>query len=138
MLNDTLSLSLLHIIGHDNASISSVNPTEPVLEVRAGTPPLELQGLTLNGQVIIEGGTVDIADCHFKGSTFGLASADPGRRLNTEPQSRALSISGGHVSILETVFESLPGGAVEVRGGSLDVSNSTFKRLPQSGLKPTS
>ena len=132
MLDNTLTLSLLHIIGHDNASISSTSPTEPVLVVRAGTPPLELQGLTLNGQVIVEGGTVEIADCRFDGSTFGRASPDPGRRLTTQPQSRALSITGGHVSILETSFEGLQGGAVEVSGGSLDVGNSTFKRLPQS------
>ena len=129
MLDDPLNLSLLHIIGHDNASISSHK--DPVLVVRAGTPPLELQGLTLNGQVTIEGGTVEIAGCHFDGSTFGSASSDPpGRRLTTQPQSRALSISGGHVSILGTSFQGLPGGAVEVSGGSLDVGNSTFTRLP--------
>lgn len=67
-----------------------------MLKVRDGAPPVRLQGLVLDDerQVIVEGGTVDIAGCHF-----GSSSGSAGRRLAEGRAVRALLISGGEVTI---------------------------------------
>ena len=122
----SLTLSRLEIIAASGANISSSAST--LLEVRAGSPPVKLQGLELDGQVIIEGGTVEvpveIAGCRFRSS-----SARPGRRrLAAGTTMRALLVSDGHVSISDTFFEDLLDGAIEVSGGALAVHASVFAR----------
>jgi len=128
VLNASLTLSRLEIISSNafgRTFISSNAPT--LLEVRAGSPPVKLQGLELDGQVIIEGGTVEvpveIAGCRFRSS-----SARPGRRLAARTTMRALLVLGGHVSISDTFFEDLLDGAIEVSGGALAVRASVFGR----------
>jgi hypothetical protein len=129
VLNASLTLSRLEIISSNafgRTFISSNAPT--LLEVRAGSPPVKLQGLELDGQVIIEGGTVEvpveIAGCRFRSS-----SARPGRRrLAARTTMRALLVSDGHVSISDTFFEDLLDGAIEVSGGALAVHASVFAR----------
>ena len=106
VLDGNLRVSRLRITAAENASLSSSAST--LLEVRAGAPPIELHGLTLNGQVVIESSsTVDIAGCRF-------VSASARRRLQTSASERALMILGGTVTISDAVFEGLPGGAIEV------------------------
>ena len=122
----SLTLSRLEIIAASGANILSSAST--LLEVRAGSPPVKLQGLELDGQVIIEGGTVEvpveIAGCRFRSS-----SARPGRRrLAARTTMRALLVSDGHVSISDTFFEDLLDGAIEVSGGALAVRASVFGR----------
>ena len=122
----SLTLSRLEIIAASGANISSSAST--LLEVRAGSPPVKLQGLELDGQVIIEGGTVEvpveIAGCRFRSS-----SARPGRRrLAAGTTMRALLVSDGHVSISDTFFEDPLDGAIEVSGGTLAVRASVFAR----------
>ena len=123
VLDASLTLSRLEIIAASGANISSTSSI--LLEVRAGSPPVKLQGLQLDGQVIIEGGTVEapveIADCRF------VSGESRRRRLQASTEARALLISDGYVSISEAVFEGLQGGAIEVNGGTLAVHNSTFE-----------
>ena len=119
VLDANLPFSRLKITAARNAVLSGSALT--MLTVRAGAPPVELQGLELHGQVRIEGNT-EFADCHF-----GSASVRQGRRLQAGMEVRALVISNGHVSISDTDFEDLMGGAIEVSGGSLAVHTSVFK-----------
>ena len=121
VLNASLTLSQLHIIATTKASITTSNAST-LITVRAGAPPLKLQGLELNGQIRMKGGVVEIAGC-----CFDNASEHARRRLQTEAKVRVLLISGGSVLISDTVFEGLQAGAIEVSGGTLDVSNSTFQ-----------
>ena len=116
VLDGNLTFSRLKISAAKNASLSSSAST--LLEVRAGAPPVELHGLTLNGQVVIESSTVDIAGCRFD---------IVGRQLQASTSVRALSISGGSVTISDAVFKGLPGGAIEVSGGDVSVRTSAFK-----------
>ena len=123
VLDASLTLSRLEIIAASGANISSTSSI--LLEVRAGSPPVKLQGLQLDGQVIIEGGTVEapveIADCRF------VSGESRRRRLQASTEARALLISDGYVSISDTLFEGLQGGAIEVTGGGLAVYTSVFK-----------
>ena len=122
VLDASLTLSRLDIISSNafgHAFISSNAST--LLEVRAGAPPVMLQGLEFDGQVRIESST-EFAGCHF-----GSTSVRQGRRLQAGMEVRALVISNGHVSISDTDFEDLMGGAIEVSGGSLAVHTSVFK-----------
>ena len=74
VLDGNFTVSRLKITAAEGAFLSS--STSTLLEVRPGAPPLELHGLTLNGQVVIESSsTVDIAGCRF-----GSASAGRGWR----------------------------------------------------------
>ena len=119
VLDRNLRVSRLKITAAENTSLSSSAST--LLEVRAGAPPIELHGLTLNGQVVIESSsTVDIAGCRF-------VSASARRRLQTSASERALMILGGTVTISDAVFEGLPGGAIEVGGGDVSVHTTSFK-----------
>ena len=119
VLDGNLTVSRLKITAAEGASLSSSAST--LLEVRPGAPPVELHGLTLNGQVVIESSsTVDIAGCRF-----GSASAR--RRLQTSASERALMILGGSVTISDALFEGLPGGAIEVSGGDVSVHTTSFK-----------
>ena len=126
VLDANLSLSRLEIVAASNAStIISSSISSNLLEVRAGSPPVKLQGLELDGQVFIAGGTVEfpveIASCRFRN-----ASARPGRRLTAGPTVRALLVSDGHVLVSDTSFEGLLRGAIEVSGGALAVHTSVF------------
>ena len=74
VLDGNLTVSRLKITAAENASLSS--SASMLLEVRPGAPPVEMHGLTLNAQVVIESSsTVDIAGCRF-----GSASAGRGWR----------------------------------------------------------
>ena len=127
MLDANLPLSRLEIIAASNTStIISSSVSSTLLEVRAGSPPVKLQGLKLDGQVIIEGGTVE-APVEIAGCRFDSVSVRPGRRLAAGTTMRALLVSDGHVSVLDTFFEGLRGGAIEVSGGSLAVHTSVFQ-----------
>jgi len=122
VIDANLTLSRLDIISSDafgRAFISSSAST--LLEVRAGAPPVMLQGLEFEGQVRIESST------EFAGCRFGSASVRRGRRLKASTEVRALLVLGGHVSISDTVFEGLLGGAIKVSGGSLAVHTSVFQ-----------
>ena len=129
VLDANLPFSRLKITAANGASLSGM------IEVRAGAPPVELHGLDIDGQVLIEAGfdrTVEIAGCRFR------ASASQGRRLQASTYKysytqastfvRALLVSGGSVTVSDTVFEGLQGGAVEVRGGDLTVHTSAFEK----------
>ena len=123
VLDANLTFSRLEIIAASDAFVSSNGPT--LLEVHAGAPPVKLQGLNFtNGRVIIEGGTVEIADCRF---VRPLVQARVRRRLKAGTDVRALLVSGGYVSISDTVFEDLLDGAIEVSNGSLAVHTSVFQ-----------
>ena len=122
VIDANLTLSRLDIISSDafgRAFISSSAST--LLEVRAGAPPVMLQGLEFDGQVRIESST------EFVGCRFGSTSVRQGRRLQAGTEVRALLVSNGHVSISDTVFEGLLGGAIKVSGGSLAVHTSVFQ-----------
>ena len=129
VLNASLTLSRLEIISSDASGRTFISSNaSTLLEVRAGSPPVNLQGLKLDGQVIIEGGTVEVP-VEIAGCRFGRPSARPGRRLTTGTTTRALLVSDGHVSISDTFFEELPGGAIEVSGSAgLAVRTSVFGR----------
>ena len=119
VLDGNLTVSLLKITAAEGAFLSS--STSTLLEVRPGAPPVELHGLALNGQVVIESSsTVDIIDCRF-------GSARARRRLQASTSARALMILGGSVTISDAVFEGLPGGAIEVSGGDVSVHTTSFK-----------
>jgi predicted outer membrane repeat protein len=122
----SLTLSRLEIIAASGGAIILSNAST-LLEVRAGSPPVKLQGLELDGQVVIEGGTVE-APVEIAGCRFRSSSTRPGRRLAARATMRALLVWGGHVSILDTFFEDLLGGAIEVSGGTLAVHASVFAR----------
>ena len=122
VLDASLTLSRLDIISNNasgHAFISSLGST--LLEVRAGAPPVMLQGLEFDGQVRIESST------EFVGCRFGSTSVRQGRRLQAGTEVRALLVSNGHVSISDTAFKDLLGGAIEVSGGSLAVHTSVFQ-----------
>ena len=121
VLDANLMLGSLEITTANDASAIISSRVSTLLELRAGAPPVKLQGLELNGQVLIEGGSAEIEGCHF-----GNVSASRRRQLEAGTEARALLISGGQVSISDTVFEGLLGGAIEVSGGTLAVHNSTF------------
>ena len=72
VLDGNLTVSRLKITAAEGASLSSSAST--LLEVRPGAPPLELHGLTLNGQVVIEGSS----------TVGGLGNA--GRRAAADPE----------------------------------------------------
>ena len=132
VLDANLPFSRLKITAANGASLSGM------IEVRAGAPPVELHGLDIDGQVLIEAGfdrTVEIAGCRFR------ASASQGRRLQPSTYSysyiqatfgrtfvRALLVSGGSVTVSNTVFEGLQGGAIKVSGGDLTVHTSAFEK----------
>ena len=120
VLDGNLTFSRLKITAAKGAFLSSSAST--LLEVRAGAPPVELHGLVLQGQVLVESSTVEIAGCRF-------VSARPsvGRRLQASASARALMISGGSVVISDAVFEGLPDGAIEVSGGEVSMLTSAFK-----------
>ena len=122
VLDGNLTFSRLKITAAKDAFLSSSAST--LLEVRAGAPPVELHGLTLNGQVVIESSTVEIAGCRFDSASARLYVR---RRLQASTSVRALSISGGSVMISDAVFKGLPGGAIEVSGGDVSVYTSAFK-----------
>ena len=123
VLNASLTFSRIKITAANDAFLSSSALT--LLTVRAGAPPVELHGLVLDGQVLIEGGTVEIAGCRFNGS----ARAGQGRRLRASTVvPRALLISGGSATVSDTVFEGLLGGAIEVSGGDLTVHTTAFEK----------
>ena len=125
VLDGNLTVSRLKITAAENTSLSSSAST--LLEVRAGAPPIELHGLTLNGQLVIESSsTVDITDCRF-------VSASARRRLQTSASERALTILGGTVAISDAVFEGLPGGAIEVRSGNVSVHTTLFNFIASQG-----
>ena len=121
VLDANLTLSRLEITAASDASTMISSSVPALLELRAGAPPVKLQGLELNGQILIEGGAAEIEGCRF-GSKRGSRR----RRLEAGTYARALLISHGHLSISSAVFEGLLGGAIEVRGGTLAVHNSTF------------
>ena len=122
VLDAMISFSRLDIISHNTSgrTVISSNASTRLLEVRAGAPPVMLQGLEFDGQVRIESST------EFSGCRFGSVSMRRGRRLKAGTV-RALLVSDGHVSISDTVFEGLLGGAIEVSGGSLAVHTSVFQ-----------
>ena len=79
VLDATLTLGRLEITtANDASTIISSSTTSTLLKVRAGAPPVKLRGLELNGQVLIEGGTIEIVDCRY-----GSASANQRRRLES-------------------------------------------------------
>ena len=120
VLDANLIVSRLVIATVSNASIASSNSA--TLEVRAGAPPVTLRGLQFEGgQIRVQGATVEVANCRF-----GSATARRRRRLTNEEEVRAFNISGGEVSISDTGFEGLLGGAIEVSGGILNVYTSHF------------
>ena len=121
VLDASLTLSRLEIISSNASGRTFISSNASTLEVRAGAPPVMLQGLEFDGQVRIESST-EFVDCRF-----GSASVRRGRRLKAGTEVRALLVSNGHVSISDTVFEDLLGGAIKVSGGSLAVHNSTFR-----------
>ena len=128
VLDASLTLSRLEIIAASNAlTIISSSISSTLLEVRAGSPPVKLQGLNFpTGQVIIEGGTVE-APVEIAGCRFDSVSERPGRRLAAGTTMRALLVSDGHVLVSDTFFKGLRGGAIEVSGGSLAVHTSVFQ-----------
>ena len=128
VLDANLTLSRLEIISSDASGGTFISSNaSTLLEVRAGSPPVKLQGLELDGQVIIEGGTVEVP-VEIAGCRFG-ALRSPGRRLAAGTTTRALLVSDGHVSISDTFFEGLLGGAIKVSGGAgLAVRTSVFGR----------
>ena len=119
VLDADLKLARLEITADSDAFISSNAST--LLEVRAGAPPVMLQGLEFDGQVRIESST------EFAGCRFGSISVRRGRRLKAGTEVRALLVSHGHASISDTIFEDLLSGAIEVSGGSLAVHTSVFQ-----------
>ena len=125
VIDANLTLSRLDIISSNafgRAFISSNAST--LLEVRAGAPPVKLQGLELDGQVRIESST-EFADCRFNSS-----SARRGRRLTAgtyAPEVTALLVRGGDITITNGDFEGLE-RAIHVQGGSLAIADSTFRR----------
>ena len=121
VLDANLNLSRLEITAASDASTMMSSSVSALLKLRAGAPPVKLQGLQLNGQIQIEGGAAEIEGCWF-GSELGSRR----RRLEAGAYARALLISHGHLSISSAVFEGLLGGAIEVTGGTLAVHNSTF------------
>lgn len=121
VLDANLTLGSLEITAASDASTMISSSVSTLLKLRAGAPPLKLQGLELDGQVVIEGGTAEIEGCRF-----GSESARRQRRLAAGTELRALLISDGQVLISNAVFEGLLGGAIEVSGGTLAVHNSTF------------
>jgi len=126
VLDASLTLSRLEIISSNafgRAFISSLGST--LLEVRAGAPPMKLQGLELDGQVRIEGST-EFVDCRF-----GSTSASWRRRLQAgtdAPEVPALVVvRGGDITITNSEFEGLE-RAIHIQGGSLAIADSTFRR----------
>jgi len=72
-----LRLGRLEITAASDASTITSN-SNTLLEVRTGAPPIKLQGLKLDGEVLVKGGTVEISDCRY-----GSVSASRRRRLET-------------------------------------------------------
>ena len=122
VLDANLKLGSLEITTASDASTIISSSVSTLLKVLAGAPPIKLQRLELDGQVLVEGGTAEITGCRF-----GSASASRRRRLEVGTEARALLISDGQVSVSETIFEGLLGGAIKVSGGTLAVHNSTFE-----------
>ena len=122
VLDANLKLGSLEITAASDASTIISSSVSTLLKVLAGAPPIKLQRLELDGQVLVEGGTAEITGCRF-----GSASASRRRRLEAGTEARALLISDGQVSVSETIFEGLLGGAIKVSGGTLAVHNSTFE-----------
>ena len=76
-------------------------------------------GLTISGgRLEARGGRLDLTSVSGAG-TLGL----PGQTEGTTDRSGALGISGGSVITIST---SLPGGAMRVRGGDVDISDATL------------
>ena len=121
VLDVNLNLSRLEITTVSDEPTMISSSVSSLLKLRAGAPPFKLQGLELNGQILIEGGAAEIERCRF-GSERGSRR----RRLQAGAYARAVLISHGHLSISSAVFEGLLGGAIEVTGGTLAVHNSTF------------
>ena len=121
-----LTFSRIKIIAtNDNAFQPTTisGSAHPLLTVRAGAPPVELHGLVFDGQVLIEGGTVEVAGCRFNPSTSQR------RRLRASTVvPRALLISDGSATVSDAVFEGLLGGAIEVSGGDLTVHTTAFEK----------
>ena len=123
VLDANLTVSRLVIATVSNASILS-DDSATVLEVRVGAPPVTLRGLLFEGgQIRVQGATVEVENCRFSNAT-----ASRRRRLTNEEEVRALNILGGEVSISDTCFEGLLGGAINVSGGILNVYSSNFTR----------
>ena len=109
------------VVAEAGAGATIISSNSTLLSVRAGAPPVKLQGLELNGQIRIEGGTIEIASCRS-------VSARSRRRLQVGTSVRALLISGGSVMISDVTFEGLLAGAIEVSGGELSVHSSAFEK----------
>lgn len=121
VLDVSLNLSRLEITTVSDEPTMISSSASSLLKLRAGAPPFKLNGLELNGQILIEGGAAEIERCRF-----GSERGSQRRRLEAGAYARAVLVSHGQLSISSAVFEGLLGGAIEVTGGTLAVHNSTF------------
>eukprot|EP00966_Prymnesium_polylepis_P324710 7380735-Prymnesium_polylepis.1 len=114
--------SQVQILGATGVVIRAARVTEPLLFTLArGSPQVQIYGATLIGRLRIEGGQLDLTDCAVEAATaFGTDVAVRwGTRSGGQgatPVERALSVVGGHVTLLQTILYGHAMGAISVEG----------------------
>ena len=83
-----------------------------VLTIEQGAPPVYLEGLRIASALRVNGGSLRISRC-----TLGHADATL----------RALSVSGGLVSVERTTLTNATAGAIAVSGGHVEMSDSVLR-----------
>ena len=108
--------SEVRLIGTSGTTLQAATANAPLFNLSSGAPLVTLRGLTLRGQVVMEGG-----ELHVEGCTF----VDSGSELGG-----ALKVSGGALKVDSTTFigcNATRGGAVHVSGGAAVFSGCTFE-----------
>ena len=100
-------------------TITTANPSAPLLIIENGAPPVNIVGLRLEGHaLVVRGGKVRLIDSLIgtrSGQAAGRQLADGGGT----PSKPAIEMDGGFVLAERTRFEGYTNGAIRVRDGIL-------------------
>ena len=102
-------------------ALSGLAADTTIFTISPGAPPVFLEGLTISGHIAVHGGTLDIANCTFDGT--GLSGA------------RALTVSGGAVTLRSSDLNDFDAGGMRVTDGEVRITGGVLTR---NGRAPAS
>ena len=124
----------VRITGQNGATIRSVLEGQPLFMLKPGAPHVHISKVRLLGQLNIQGGELDLADCLIE-SEGQEARSSGGRALNTQDGEPLLSISDGHVILTRVVLQGHMSGAISVLAATLTLTECNIRgnHAPRAG-----
>ena len=112
VFDGSTSTSELWLAGDDGVELSALAGT--LFTLRSGAPPLHLSDLRIASPIRVDAGELEVLRCAFVPGAYGAQ------------QTAALAQSGGVVTIQQSSFANLTGGAVALSGGRVSLDETLF------------